>query len=55
MLTFGLAQHFQEREEVIKGRNEGKDFKLAEKRVKKANKNFKRLRDKEAESTKEER
>ncbi|CAH3109022.1 unnamed protein product, partial [Pocillopora meandrina] len=54
-LAFGLAQHFQKREEVIKRQNKGKDSKLAEKRVKKANKEFKRLRDEETESTNEER
>ena len=55
MLAFGLAQHFRNKEEIIKGQNDGKDLKHALKRVQKANKESKRLRDGEAESTKEER
>ncbi|XP_027035542.1 probable ATP-dependent RNA helicase DDX60 [Pocillopora damicornis] len=54
-LAFGLAQHFRKREKLIKGQNNWKDLKLAIKRVRKAEKKFKRLRDGEAESTKEER
>ena len=55
MLAFGLAQHFRNKEEAIKGRNGGKDLKFALKRLQKVNKESKRLRDGEAESTKEER
>ena len=55
MLAFGLAQHFRNKEEDIKGQNGGKDLKLALKRVQKVKKESKRLRDGEAESTKEER
>ena len=55
VLAVAGVQHFREREKVIKGQNNGKDLKNAEKRVKKAEKKFKRLRDEEAESTKEER
>ena len=55
MLAFGLAQHFRNKEEDIKGQNGGKDLKRALKRVQKANKESKRLRDGEAESTKGER
>ena len=54
-LAFGLAQHFRKREKLIKGQNNWKDLKLCIKRVQKAEKKFKRLRDGEAESTKEER
>ena len=55
MLAVAFVQHLLEREKVIKGQNNGKDLKNAEKRIRKAEKKFKRLRDEEAESTKEER
>ena len=54
-LAVAVDQHFREREKVIKGQNNGKDLKNAEKRVQMAEKIFKRRRDEEAESTKEER
>ena len=55
MLAVAVDQHFREREKVIKGQNNGKDLRDAEKRVQKAEKRFKRRRDEEAESTKKER